>query len=1172
MQERKRRFSFLIIITTILFYITPTLFAISGNPFITNFAPENIIEKRITCIEAGSSGNMFLGTPSGVIAYNSESWEMIKTPSGVRALYFQKNTGILYVGLLNKIGKITKNETGVLTFSELPLSSGNSGSFFNITESTADIIFHSHNKIIRLNKAEEKISSEWTVQKDDRIDYCFAFNNILYVVLGNTGLNTLGNKTLTLINSELSFQPNDKIVFASEINNDTALLASENGNIYLLSNNQLLQFNYDDYEYTRASRINSGITLNDKKSIVLSTLAGGIVVIDHSTGKTLNIINYKSGIPDDEIYSIGLDNSGGIWASHLYGVSRIDLNFPVESFHNYNGLNGNILSIYRSDTTFLVGTNEGLFALTTQKNYHIEKISRLIRVKVPGKDLPEDSIPASLTPVQETPETSINDTLVIMKEKKTGRLSKFFKSFKREDKQTATAPEEEPNTKNPFRNQFNEDLTKRNKKQSEPFYTTKRVNEQVYKLQSISRSFEKVEGVNDKVKDIIKLGDFYLLSTNTGLYYYFEKKISLLLENQYIEEIHASKDSARCFVLTRNGIFNIELKDNRIQSSLLFEKHNFKGKGIVEDNAGNIWVGSLDELIKIKVSDAHEISRISSPGMLNGAIIPVLLKNDTLEIFNEGVMYSWFKGSLIPYNNPEEESSPVIYQYYNSGGNIFLTNGRDWEYKGNDRLIDTSDIVKYLTLFTKISAVFVDDVHNIWIIDNYQKLYKIKSAEICNYNSDLNLSINYLTTDEGLMFSPDKVKLEQNQSNVTINVSAAFFIKKDAVQYSYYIQNLSETWSDWNTNPNIRLPRLPAGKFKISVKARNIFGTESHIKSFYIRVVPPFWKTIWFYILVFLATLTGIFFIVRYREAKLLRTQKALEDKVSERTREIERQKDKIEDQAYKITDSIMYAKRIQEALLPSKRILKNAAADSFILYQPRDIVSGDFYWTHSDENNLFIAAADCTGHGVPGALMSVLGISFLNDLIKKQGLKDPAEILNHTRNLVIESLNQRGNSDETKDGMDIAFCHIDFDKKIINYAGAYNPLLGVKESTDKTVPMHLVKGNRTAVSDSCNKIVFQIEADRMPVSSNIRKKGDFTTRSFEYKPGDSFYIFSDGYHDQFGEQTGKRYFSGRFRNKILEICNKPMSEQKEILLKELSDWKGSTPQTDDILIIGFKL
>ncbi len=1199
MFERNKIISFLIIAITILLYVQSNCYAINGNPFITNFVPDNTVEKRITCIEHNNTGIMFLGTPSGILIYNSVNWEMIKTPSGVKALYYQKQSDILYVGMQNRIGKLKKNALGIYLFSEISINSENSSSFFNITENKTEIIFQSQNSIISIDKSLENVNSEWHAPKDDRIDYFFHLDNNNYIILANSGLNTLNDNILTPINSKNSFQQNDKIVFASTLNNEKAILASENGIIYTLSNNELEVFKYDDEEYARASRINGGLVLAKKETVVLSTLAGGIILIDLNTGKTKNIINYKSGIPDDEIYSIGLDNTGGIWASHLYGVSRIDLNFPVESFHNYNGLKGNIFSIYRSDTTFLVGTNEGLFSLTTKKNYQVEKISKLIKVPVKKKKIQKENIPEVKSDIPEEvigEETIKNQTEeeqsdiaqteneqsnthskeeVKANNKKESRFSKFFSFLSKEEKQKVSEPENEPLESNPFHNSFNEDIDIKSEKKTETTYTTyttRRVNEQVYKLQSITYQFQKVEGLNDKVKGIVKLDEYYLLSTNTGLYYYYDNNIQSLLDNQYIEEIQPSKDKSKCFVLTRNGVYKIEITDNNPQSFILYEKHNFKGKGIVEDDNNNIWVGSMDEILKINIQDPQKTTHISSPGLLNGTITPLLIKNDTLEIFNEGSMYSWFKNKLFPYDLEKDKTTPIIFQCFKSEGNIFLTNGQEWEYKGNDALIDTSDIVKYLTLFTKISSIFVDDIHNIWIIDNYQRLYKIKSTEIANYTSKIDLTINYLSTNTGFLLAPDKVKLEQNQSNVEINVSAPFFLKNNAIQYSYLIDNISGEWSEWYNEPTIRLPYFPAGKFEISIKARNIFGVESQIKSFTIKVAPPFWKTIWFYLLMFVVVLTGLFFTMKFREANLLKTQKTLEDKVTERTQEIERQKNKIENQSFKITDSIMYAKRIQEALLPSKKILKTGLKDSFIFYQPRDIVSGDFYWTYSEGNDFFIAAADCTGHGVPGALMSVLGISFLNDLVKKQGLKDPAEILNNARDMVIESLNQRGDNDQTKDGMDMAFCHIDFDKKVINYAGAYNPLVGIKDISDDTVPLHYVKGNRTARSEDNNKIVFQIEADRMPVSSNFRKKGNFSTKSFEFKSGDRYYIYSDGFLDQFGGENGKRYFSNRFREKILEICEKPMKEQKDLFEKELKDWQGNISQTDDILIIGFKL
>jgi CheY-like chemotaxis protein len=282
---------------------------------------------------------------------------------------------------------------------------------------------------------------------------------------------------------------------------------------------------------------------------------------------------------------------------------------------------------------------------------------------------------------------------------------------------------------------------------------------------------------------------------------------------------------------------------------------------------------------------------------------------------------------------------------------------------------------------------------------------------------------------------------------------------------------------------------------------------------------------------------------------------------LKEQNAEIERQKSEIEyqseltnKQSKKITDSIQYARRIQKAVLPPEEVFKNNFKDYFVLNKPKDIVSGDFYWVTSKDGILIVAAADCTGHGVPGAFMSMLGVAYLNEIVNKIAINkhisslNADEILNQLREMVISSLHQTGNLEDPKDGMDIALVIIDPEHKRIQYAGAYNPLYIVRDGK-----------------------IIEYPADKMPVSYHQKRDVPFTRHEFDLKSNDSIYLFSDGYIDQFGGDQGMKFMSGKFRDLILKIHTLPMSEQHDLLDKALNDWRGKRQQLDDVLVIGLQ-
>jgi serine phosphatase RsbU (regulator of sigma subunit) len=282
-----------------------------------------------------------------------------------------------------------------------------------------------------------------------------------------------------------------------------------------------------------------------------------------------------------------------------------------------------------------------------------------------------------------------------------------------------------------------------------------------------------------------------------------------------------------------------------------------------------------------------------------------------------------------------------------------------------------------------------------------------------------------------------------------------------------------------------------------------------------------------------------------------------MEEKVRERTAEVVRQKEEIEKQSEQIAelyeqvkDSILYAKRIQEAILPSKEEINHSLKQSMVLFRPKDIVSGDFYWFSEKHDRIIIAAADCTGHGVPGALMSMIGSSLLNEIVNEKGIIQPDEVLLALKHGVIKALNKHPSSDQTKDGMDIALCSIPRDGNIFDFAGANNPLWLVRDGD-----------------------IIEFRGDRQPVGiygDNLDTP--YTNHKVEVQQGDVVYIFSDGYADQFGGPSGKKFKYSQFKKLLIQINNEPMEVQKEILNTRIEEWMGDQEeQIDDILVVGIR-
>ncbi len=280
---------------------------------------------------------------------------------------------------------------------------------------------------------------------------------------------------------------------------------------------------------------------------------------------------------------------------------------------------------------------------------------------------------------------------------------------------------------------------------------------------------------------------------------------------------------------------------------------------------------------------------------------------------------------------------------------------------------------------------------------------------------------------------------------------------------------------------------------------------------------------------------------------RLEKYSRDLEKTIEERTNEITVQKEIIEAKNLSITESINYAKRIQDAALPRVEEIKESIPDSFIYFKPRDIVSGDFYWFVKEENKIIVTAADCTGHGVPGAFMSLIGNDLLNEIVTARGVIESDKILNELHDSVRKALRQEEN--RSRDGMDLALCVIDTEAKTLQFSGAKNPLVYFKNGE-----MTVIKGDKYPIGG------VQFQVDR-----------HYTRHEVDLSEPIMVYLFSDGYQDQFGGEKSEKFMSKNFKLLLQEIHEKPVEEQKRILDEKFKSWKGSRSQIDDILIMGMR-
>jgi ligand-binding sensor domain-containing protein/serine phosphatase RsbU (regulator of sigma subunit) len=390
------------------------------------------------------------------------------------------------------------------------------------------------------------------------------------------------------------------------------------------------------------------------------------------------------------------------------------------------------------------------------------------------------------------------------------------------------------------------------------------------------------------------------------------------------------------------------------------------------------------------------------------------------------------------------------------------------------------------------------------------------------------------------------MKLNYKEKSILFDYYSICMTNPDVVRYKVMLEGADKDWRPVTTETRVIYSALPPGKYTFKVIATNSEGIwNTNPVSFHFTIKPPFYLTWWFIMISLIIIVFCIIIYIRVREQNLIKEKIILEEKVKERTAEVVQKSMIIEEKNRDITASIRYAERIQRAMLPKENMFE----ETFVLFLPKDIVSGDFYWMYDNGDTSFIAAVDCTGHGVPGAFMSIIGHNSLNKVVREYGLTRPSAILDQLNIEVIKSIIQ-SHEKGINDGMDLSLIAINRKNMIVEFAGAYNPLYQVR-----------------------NGEVIVHKADRFPIGmATMDQRKTFTNFSIEVKPGDMLYLTSDGYADQFGSPEVKKFKSVNVKRLLSEIWNLPVQVQKEKLEKEIMDWKGELPQVDDIMFIGTKI
>ncbi len=728
----------------------------------------------------------------------------------------------------------------------------------------------------------------------------------------------------------------------------------------------------------------------------------------------------------------------------------------------------------------------------------------------------------------------------------------------------------------------------------------------IFKNDSEDKKFKLIENPtgHTQIWKIDTLNNTLLFAGQSGLFEIINNKAQLIGPNVSVKSfIRLNKHPDKILAIGGHGLSVFSLSDGTWKFS--HSVKNFKGnfRHIEEDSDGNFWISDRSKGVFRLTLNEKTDSVIENKTFTEKDGLPEIYGNYVFKINNRIIfttkngIYTFDKNTQKFIKDTEftkifgKENIKITNIYQAQNGNIWfkeaiddpkIKNKQSWElglvkfkngipqpvlktpfYKVKNNIFSINQISDY-ELIVGTESGFV--LYNLDMKKKFEEPFPALIRKVEFVKNDSLIFGGAFVNDSGFMAlqqNPEKIpSIPYEFNDLRFSFSSVFYEEPEKIQYKFILKGNDTKWSDWKSKTDKEYSNLGPGTYTFIVKARNLYNVESKTAEYTFEILPPWYRTFGAYLGYFVLFILFIYGVIQLSIARLKKQRENLKRIVEERTKEIQLQKEEIEakneilsqqneeiiQKNNSITASINYAKRIQEAMLPLKEKISAGLPENFILFKPRDIVSGDFYWYAEQDGKIIYTAVDCTGHGVPGALMSMIGSEILTSIVKTNGITKADVILEKMNDYVITALKQEKEG-LSQDGMDMALCVIDKENKTVEFAGAKNPLIYITNGELK-----------------------QIKASRSGIGGYQQESKNFKAELIHYESPSWFYIFSDGFQDQFGGPKNRKFMIKRLKNLLLDIHYKPMDEQYRILNEVIEKWMENTAQTDDIILIGFKL
>ena len=1153
----KQRLFYLTIL--ILFATTPVV-AQEGIPYITRYESGDEYTLRHWSICQGNSNEMLFANRMGLTVFDGHEWSNHKLNIVPVVIRRDPISGVIYAGSINDYGIIKLTQQGKPLFESLCSDTLPAGIVDGI-QFTEDAVIFTGEKSISLHHRKDSLSyRRWYAPENRTFTGFIETNGNYFINVSGQGLHRIDADTLfPIVTGYLT--NNCEILFFIDHGNGMVLTGRSDNTLHLFDGIKYYPWEADSSEYLQNNSLAGGFAVTED-IYAFTTLYGGVLLVDRYTGSTIHTLNNGNGLTDDEIFAAGTDNNRGLWLSHGMGVCRIDLALPLRDYSIYPGLEGTVTSTLVHNGRLWVSTNKGLFYLEEVRDFKDIKVTRMRQpAPLPNQIELRDKTDRSGIILK----TDIKEDSTLTEGK--GGVRTFFNRLLGREKESRPKEEKETEPPEKLSAERGEEskadseeiiIDPDNPDRREPFY----FNETISVLKSVNHIFKKTDGLDYRCSLIEGTDHGLLAATSSGLWWINGSRAEIVIKSSYVHDIIPTPDPSLFYAASDRGIFPVRFNGRRWEAPGILSGINEPVYSLLLTADDMLWASGNNILFALYHSSGENSADIPIRAYTYESDFPekAILANryDTVLLLTESsiLLFSKEENLLIPHEGYLHYTGRGLRYKVCSPEEIWINSGEGWRRMAGSKNGETIIPETLLSLFEDIRSLHCDSEGDLWVADGESHIYRISDQEKESDERSFTLNIKGLTNSNGSWYDLSRLVFEAGNNSISINLSAPFYLKERSTRYQYRIDRLMSDWSPWNTSRVVPLLYLEPGEYNVRLRALNILGDISEEKSISFTIKPPFVQTFWFYLLVSIGVIIMLIGTIYLRERKLRYDKRILEGKVRERTAElelrkkqIEVQRDEIIKQKEEITGSITYASRIQNAILPEEALYRKLFKDYFVLFRPKDIVSGDFYWIHDKGDKISVAVADCTGHGVPGAIMSMLGVSLLNEIASNSNGKLLAgEVLELLREKVIFSLKQTGSRDEATDGMDISLCILDKETNRLQFAGAFNPMWLVREGK-----------------------LTEFKGDKMPIGFHP-KLSKFKTSETIVQKGDALYLISDGYYDQFGGKNDKRFSSGRLKRLIKEIAKLPMGSQKDALNNRFDNWKGNSEQIDDVLILGIRI